>query len=152
TRRHSSVNNQSLSALNPGVNVFSPMGFSFGKDERLNKRKHIQELFERGSSFYSYPFRIFFLPLPAAEVHQVLISVSTRNFKRAVDRNLIKRRMREAYRLQKHKLPEARLAMAFIYSAKEILTFAEIEQKMLLAFGKVHKMAKYSNDSIGNPK
>jgi len=127
------------------------MGFTFRKEERLYKRKIIQELFEKGSSFYLHPFKVILLPQPESSVHQVLLSVSSRNFKRAVDRNLIKRRMREAYRLQKSKLPEAKLALAFLYSAKEILPFQDMQQKMLLAFAKVEKLIKSSNDSIHKP-
>ncbi len=126
---------------------FRLMGFSFRKKERLSKRKHIQELFEKGSSFYLYPFKVYFRPNPESDGNQVLISVSARNFKRAVDRNLIKRRMREAYRLHKHKLPSNHLAFAFIYSVKEILSFQEIEQKMLTALDRLQKHVKSSIDS-----
>ena len=77
----------------------------FGKAEKLKSRKVIEELFARGKSLNVFPIRISykFLPLPADEkvVFQVGVSVSKRNFKRAVDRNRIKRLLREAYRLQK---------------------------------------------------
>ena len=118
--------------------------FSFGKEERLHKKKHIQELFETGSSFYVFPFKVLLLPQTDQTLpHQVLLSVSRRNFKRAVDRNLIKRRMREAYRHQKNKLPRTvTLALGFIYTAKEILSLEEIQQKMILAFGRIEKMAR----------
>src|SRR6188768_1623853 len=99
--------------------------FAFRKEERLRKEKDIQELFDKGSSFYLFPFKVFILPNDDKESHQVLISVSKKNFKRAVDRNTIKRRMREAYRLQKQILPELpRVKAGFIYSHKEILDFA----------------------------
>ena len=131
---------------------FRLMGFSFRKKERLSKRKHIQELFEKGSSFYLHPLKVYFRPNLDSDSNQVLISVSARNFKRAVDRNLIKRRMREAYRLNKHKLPSNHLALAFIYSAKEILSFQGIEQKMLMAFGRLQKHMKSSIDSTKSPE
>jgi ribonuclease P protein component len=116
--------------------------FSFHKEERLCKRKQIQELFEKGSSFYLFPFKVVTLPQSMDDSpHQVLFSVSTRNFKRAVDRNLIKRRMREAYRKNKHKLASSRkLMLAFIYTAKEILPYAEIERKLILALGRSEKV------------
>lgn len=113
--------------------------FSFRKDERLCKRKQIQELFNKGSSFYLFPFKVLLLPQLDHELpHQVLISVPSRLFKRAVDRNRIKRRIREAYRLQKNKLPETpRLAIGLIYTAKEILPFGEIMRKLIVVIGKI---------------
>ncbi len=65
-------------------------------------------------------------------VHQVMISVSRRNFKRAVDRNLIKRRIRESFRLNKNLLPESpKLVIAYIYTPREILTFAQIQERLV---------------------
>jgi len=128
------------------------MGFTFRKEERLCKRKIIQELFEKGSSFYLHPFKVYILRQFESPVHQVLISVSARNFKRAVDRNLIKRRIREAYRLHKSKLPEGKLVLGFVYSAKEILSFRDIQQKMILSIARIEKLNKDSTDSKVKPK
>ena len=90
--------------------------FSLPKSERLYKKKDIQELFDKGSSFYLYPFRIFVQKQSEQNIHQVLFSVSKKNFKKAVDRNRIKRRMREAYRLNKGALPAtSKWQMAYIY-------------------------------------
>jgi ribonuclease P protein component len=118
--------------------------FIFQKAERLSKKKSIQELFDKGSSFYLFPFKVLYLPNPdVAEVkHQILISVSTRNFKHAVDRNLVKRRIREAYRLQKEFIQNTpyRGMFAFIYTAKEILPFANIRDKMFLVLKKIEKL------------
>ncbi|MCW5912205.1 MAG: ribonuclease P protein component [Cyclobacteriaceae bacterium] len=117
--------------------------FTFSKAERLSKEKWIKELFEKGSSFYLYPFKIIHLPHPdPAAAHQVLITVSSRQFKRAVDRNLIKRRIREAYRLQKQGI-ESRSPkgiFAFIYTAKEILPFTEIKNKVFLVLEKIKNL------------
>ena len=116
--------------------------FSFKKEERLAGEKHIQELFEKGSSFHLYPFRVLSLLNPESDhkINQVLISVSKRNFKRAVDRNLIKRRVREAYRLQKDQIKELSLLLAFVYTSKEIEPFQVIKDKLFLVLEKIKKL------------
>ena len=114
--------------------------YSFRKEERLSKDKLIQELFDKGSSFYLVPFKVFFMPNPDREIssHQVMISVSKRNFKRAVDRNLIKRRVREAYRLNKELLPmQNKLLIAYIYSVKDILPSVQIHERLVKTFNKL---------------
>jgi ribonuclease P protein component len=117
--------------------------FSFPKSERLYKKKDIQELFDKGSSFYLYPFRVIVQKQPAQDTNQVLFSVSKKNFKRAVDRNLIKRRMREAFRLNKAALPEtSKLQMAYIYTAKDILLFDQIRDKMIATFKRLKENEK----------
>lgn len=111
--------------------------FTFKKEERLFKEKIIQELFDKGSSFYLYPFKVFFLPNRDRQYpyHQILISVSKKNFKNAVDRNLIKRRIREGYRLNKNQLGDQnKLVIAYIYSAKEILPSAQIHERLVKTF------------------
>lgn len=106
---------------------------SFSKSEKLKSKKKIEELFKKGSSFYLKSFSLRFIPAESdVSVHQVLISVPKRNFKRAVDRNLIKRRIREAYRLNKHLVNECKPhSIGFIYLSKEILTFHEIQDQLI---------------------
>lgn len=113
--------------------------FTFPKQERLSWKRHIDLLFANGRSFVAFPLRVIYLPveedaLPAPA--SVLISVPKKKFKRAVKRNLIKRRMREAYRIHKQELFDAlannrqRMLVAFLYLDKEILPFSEIEKVM----------------------
>jgi|TARA_B100001059_G_C17580374_1_gene449563 ribonuclease P protein component len=79
------------------------MKHTLGKEERLKSKKLIESLYQKGSSVKVFPLRMIFLQtahtsnFPA----QVGVSVAKRNFKLAVDRNRIKRLMRESYRLQK---------------------------------------------------
>src|SRR5688572_3532112 len=121
------------------------MQLTFRKEERLKKEKLIKELFEKGSSFYLYPFKVYVMHNPdqAYTFHQVLFSVSKRNFKRAVDRNLIKRRMREAFRLNKLTTAASnKLLIAYIYSAKEILTFAQIQERLVKTYNRFEHVEK----------
>ena len=119
--------------------------FTFTKAERLSKEKLIKELFEKGSSFYLFPFKVLYLPNPdksIPEVNQVLIPVSSRNFKRAVDRNQSRRRIRESYRIQKEiisNIPEKGI-FSFNYTTKEVLPFAEIKNKIFLVLEKIKKL------------
>src|ERR1700749_3235213 len=77
--------------------------YTFTKEERLCNQKLIDQLFHNGSSFLCYPFKVSWLIATDPQLFpaQVLFSVSKKRYKKAVDRNLIKRRIREAYRLHK---------------------------------------------------
>lgn len=79
------------------------MKFTLGKEERLKSRKLIEKLYAEGSSVKTFPLRMMFIQTKHTSdfLAQVGVSVPKRNFKRAVDRNRIKRLMRETYRLQK---------------------------------------------------
>lgn len=171
------------------------MRHTFPKTEHLTSQKVIDRLFHRDKlgtppadkptgeaplTFYSFPFRVLYLrsnPTSAASpqaveagtlVHlpQVLFSVPKRTFKKAVDRNAVRRRVKEAYRLHKHRLlgqsgtvPIERAAVAqtggpvtqppigpvaqplaqivFLYTAKTKISFEEIEKGMKLAIKKL---------------
>lgn len=126
--------------------------FTFKKAERLSKEKTIQELFTKGSSFYLHPFKVVYIlnPNQSATAPQILISVSSRNFPRAIDRNLIKRRMREAYRLQKEIIQDGskKGVFAFLYTSKTALPFAEIKGKLFLVLEKIKKLDFISQDKV----
>ncbi|GAB3822797.1 hypothetical protein GCM10028895_28160 [Pontibacter rugosus] len=102
-----------------------PNSYTFSKEEHLCSKRLISLLFSKGSSFNLYPLRFVYLSaqeLPLGQT-QVLVSVSKRYFKRATDRNRLKRQMREAYRLNKHVLlqhPEqAPRLLGILYIGKE---------------------------------
>jgi ribonuclease P protein component len=119
--------------------------FTFHKEERLCSRKIIGDLFTSGESFLVYPFKIVFLKtrLPEEVPAQVAFSVSKRNFKRAVRRNLLKRRMREAYRLNKPGFyreltaKDCHLALMFVYVGKDIPEYSLIGKSMISALKKI---------------
>jgi ribonuclease P protein component len=121
-----------------------PMGsFTFHRDERLKSQKSIQELFDKGSSFYLSPFKILFLGSPENSTHhQALFSVSKRSFKRAVDRNKIKRRIREGYRLNKLTIAglSPKLLIAYIYTSREILPSAQIHVHVMAVLQKLKEL------------
>ena len=106
------------------------MSPTFPKSERLSGRKIITQLFESGESLFLHPFKILYLPNNSIEASRILISVPKRNFKKAVDRNLLKRRIREAYRLNKHIIQDKKYDIACIYIGKEILTYSLLEKKL----------------------
>ncbi len=113
--------------------------FTFSKKERLCSHTLITRLFEGTNSFLSYPFRIVWMDceLPHDSVNaQIAISVSKRNFKKAVDRNKIKRKIREAYRLNKSDFYEyldiegRRIAIVLIFLGKELPQYHFLEHKL----------------------
>ena len=114
---------------------------SFSLQERLKGKKRIAALFKQGSAFNVYPFQVRCqVNSSAAPSHQVLFAVPSRYFKRAVDRNKMKRRAREAYRLQKNQLGETPvLLIGFIYTASEMLPYGKIHQAIGQAIQKLNK-------------
>ena len=121
------------------------MDFKLPKEERLCSRKILGELFISGESLLVYPLRVVFIKnnSPENNQHQVAFAVSKRNFKRAVKRNLLKRRMREAYRLNKQNLyadlatKNLQISIMFIFVGKEVLEYATIEKSMISTFKKI---------------
>ncbi|WP_071530896.1 ribonuclease P protein component [Pontibacter sp. BAB1700] len=114
-----------------------PNSYTFSKEERLCSKRLISLLFSKGSSFNLYPLRfVYHTPEDALfDNTQLVISVSKRHFKRAVDRNRLKRQMREAYRLNKHILTQnqgqAPSLLAIIYIGKEKKSFDTIQKKLI---------------------
>jgi ribonuclease P protein component len=110
---------------------------TLGKNERIKSRKQIEYLFASGQRFHMAPFRASYTISPAVtsgEPLQFGIGVGTRNFKKAVDRNRVKRLTREAWRLQKNGLKEMarqqklQLHVFLVYTGKTIPEFTEVKE------------------------
>ncbi|WP_375446436.1 ribonuclease P protein component [uncultured Fibrella sp.] len=153
----------------------------FPKSEHLTSQKVIDRLFHRDKpgtppadkpagdaplTVYAYPFRVLYFRhgpgnVPETEqaepgalpqqLPQVLFSVPKRAFRKAVDRNAVRRRVKEAYRLQKHRLVQASeknvdkqpitgpvAQIVFLYTAKTKISFEEIEKGMKLALKRMY--------------
>jgi ribonuclease P protein component len=107
------------------------MQFSFPRIEKLKSRTVINNLFVEGKVVKKYPLRLLYLPAENVEQHQATFAVPKRNFKSAVDRNRIKRQLREAYRLQKHLLKDnngKKFALLFVYQGKDKSSYAQLEK------------------------
>ena len=123
--------------------------FTIGKEERLKSRKQIENLFDKGKSFVLTPFRVYFImnsEMPVQKGESGLkfgTGVSAKNFKKAVDRNRIKRLTREAWRLQKNEIREKtsetqkQLNVFFIYTGKELPDFTTVKEKVAIALKKL---------------
>lgn len=106
--------------------------------ERLCGKTRIEALFTSGNSFIVYPFRVVYLsPCESSSTPvSMFVSVPKKKFKRAVKRNLIRRRVKEAYRLNKQILTEPlqkreqSLDMAILYLDKEIQEYPLLEKKI----------------------
>ncbi|WP_423129708.1 ribonuclease P protein component [Gaoshiqia sp. Z1-71] len=127
--------------------------FSLKREERLCSRKAIETLFSEGETFFIFPVKVVYrrTSLPAAYPVQAAFSVSKKNFKRAVKRNFLKRRMREAYRLNKYGLYQAvpegeQLSLMFIYAAKEIKEYGLIEKTMKKVLARLAELVKLERE------
>ena len=129
--------------------------YTFKKEERLCSKRLLEKLFHNGSSFLLYPYRIVWLAekLPAEVPVQVVISVPKRRFKKAVDRNLIKRRIREIYRLNKSEQlysyfsgSEIQLLLGIHFVGKDIPDYAFMDKKLKLAFEQLKNLSLKHNE------
>jgi ribonuclease P protein component len=100
----------------------------------LTEKKLISQIFKEGKSIFSFPLLAKYLPNPDASLghHRVLISVSSKKIRKAADRNLLKRRIREAYRINYPTFPTTNHKLiAYIYVADQILPYQVIAQKLI---------------------
>ncbi|MBI3500886.1 MAG: ribonuclease P protein component [Bacteroidetes bacterium] len=119
--------------------------YTFKKNERLVNKQTLEEIFSSGKNISADSFRLLWISKPQTTISpvEVVISVPKKSFSKSVQRNRIKRRIREAYRKNKHSLYEflekknLSIALMIIYSAKEELAYKEIEQKMIVSLQKL---------------
>ncbi|MEZ2335508.1 ribonuclease P protein component [Mucilaginibacter sp. RCC_168] len=129
--------------------------YTFKKEERLCNKRLIDKLFHNGSSFLCYPFKASWLinSEPQQFPAQVLFSVSKKRYKHAVDRNLIKRCMRESYRLHKQQClynlltaANKTIVLSVGYIGKEIVPYSVIEKKMLKMLSQLAEQLTAANN------
>jgi len=122
--------------------------FTLSRAERLTSVKAIERLFQEGQSLTRYPVRLVWMKMDRSEETdapvQVMFSASKKKYSRAVDRNRIKRLLREAYRLYKPELytllpPDQTFHLAIIYTGKEIEPMENIQKKIIQALGNMIK-------------
>lgn len=140
----------------------------FRKPERLRLRSLVEAVFSEGSSLYVYPLRLSFLPQDAGELDarfrngaprgidslQVMITVPKRKLRHAVDRVLMRRRIREAYRLHRLALkerleadPQLRtLSMSIVYIADRTLPYPKVEKALLTLLSKLGEVLGHEED------
>jgi ribonuclease P protein component len=131
--------------------------FTLSKEERLKSRKQIEALFAGGKTFMCFPLRISyqFSTLPEGEKSSMHIGVSAskRYFKRAVDRNRIKRLLREAYRLQKKDIITTLQAnnlkgqVFFIFADKSLPAYPTVFEAMTKCLKLLQKKAEKINET-----
>jgi len=131
------------------------MDFTFKKEEHLKSRKDIALLVEKGSSFLIYPFKVRWIRVTDQETPvKCAFGVPKRNFKRAVDRNRIKRLMREAYRLNKKQLTDylieknVKIQILFTFIDTSLPDFEKVESKIILTLQSLISKNEKSTDSL----
>ena len=101
-------------------------GNTLSKKERLSSTVAISALMKGGRYGVSGPLRYCYVVRTEGGTNRFMVSVPKKNFKRAVKRNLLKRRIRESYRLQKGLLPPTGADILLVYLPKTILPFSDI--------------------------
>ena len=120
------------------------MAQTFTKEESLCSLKEINALLKDGQVIFHYPFRVSYIVQENQDteigINKLLVSVPKKNFKRAVHRNLLKRRVRESYRKNKEitiQNGNRSVNMMFVYISKDILEYSYIESRVKDILGKI---------------
>lgn len=118
------------------------MDFKLGKNKKLKSRKTIARLFVEGKSVKEFPIKMIYLPIDentSDDGTQIAFSVPKRNFKLAVDRNRIKRLLREAYRLNQHEFfqeDSKKYYIMLIYMSSKMPTYEQVDYRLKKLFFK----------------
>lgn len=122
------------------------MRYFFRKNQRLHKDVDIAPLFAEGGHTFCYPLKVLYRVVPLNEgdtAHsRVVIVVAKRHLKKAHARNLVRRRLREAYRLNAQRIVPKdgfQVHIAFVYVARDICSYTELEKSVVVAFSTIDK-------------
>ena len=126
------------------------VSYKFSKNEKLKSKTAIELLFSKGKSINAFPLRVMYLKKNNSTGTMVNagVSVPKKNIKLAVDRNLLKRRIREAYRLNNNELKihlkktGVEFNLMFIYTSKQILPYKEIEDKIKVILMRLNELSE----------
>ncbi|MGB0915823.1 MAG: ribonuclease P protein component [Crocinitomicaceae bacterium] len=129
------------------------MNYKLGKNYKLCSKTTIEELFDSGISVKAYPFKAIFkeVELTTEIPFQVVFSAPKRTFRKAVQRNNIKRKCKEAFRLNKNVLESylkennKQIALFLVYSTSEKFDHALLEKKTIKLFNKIINKLEESN-------
>lgn len=146
--------------MTPSACTPAPMACGLSKSERIVSRSLVDKMFGGGSSrsMSAYPLRLVYMKMEQRDgaQAQILVSVPKKHFKHAVDRNRVKRQVREAYRHNKHVLLDVMkdregevVALAFIWQARVMITTGEVAEKMNVLLNRVAEKIKRDGQDNG---
>ncbi len=123
--------------------------FTYNKHQKLKSRKAIASLFQTGNSLHSFPVRVIYTiennVVDSSVISKAAVSVSSRHFKKAAQRNRIKRLLRESWRLEKYILESvlqkhhSKASLFFVYTGTQIPEFVEVQSQIKKLIEKILK-------------